>query len=212
MDPHSKATLKLAGSASKAGSKGTARKAARKKKKRAPSTQNAGQSSGSSPPPSPPAVPSFDSRTYPEEKRRSHRSKGVPTKQRAPSKGVPTKQHAPSNRSGSGRDNLKESPTTREPKEKERSKKCCCCGSRSSGGSPCDWFLSLFGLKKQSKVDDFVVFDDSSSMEQSLLWSKHGNQPTAEDYLEFVKEHERGLADHASNLAVPKPPEDKCDY
>ena len=165
MDSHSKAK-KLAGSASKAGSKGTARKAARKKKKRAPSTQNAGQSSGAE---------SFDSRE-------------------------------------SGRDNLKESPITKEPKEKDRSKKCCCCGSRSSGQSPCDWFLSLFGIKKQSKVDDFIVFDGNSSMEQSLLWTKNGNQPTADDYLEFVSEHERGLVDHASNLTVPKPPEDKCDY
>ena len=83
--------------------------------------------------------------------------------------------------------------------------------SRSSGGSKCD-ILSWFGLTKKKKTDDFVVFDDNASMESSLLWTKNGSQPSSDDYLEFVPEHERGLADFHSNIALPTPPEDQIDY
>merc|ERR1719491_1670115 len=122
---------------------------------------------------------------------------------------LPSTQRKQSSKSGSERRG--ENPTTREPKMKGGSRKSRCCCGRSSGDSPCSWFLSLFGLEKRNKVDDFVVFDDSS-MEQSLLWTKDGNQPTAEDYLEFVPEHERGLAEQAKSRSMPKPAEDKCDY
>mmetsp|Transcript_4103 Transcript_4103/g.10426 ORF Transcript_4103/g.10426 Transcript_4103/m.10426 type:complete len:320 (-) Transcript_4103:101-1060(-) len=84
--------------------------------------------------------------------------------------------------------------------------------SRSTGGSKCDSLLSMFGLSKKKKTDDFVVFDDSASMESALLWSKNGSQPTSDDYLEFVPEHERQLADFHSNVALPTPPEDQVDY
>jgi len=84
--------------------------------------------------------------------------------------------------------------------------------SRSTGGSKCDSLLSMFGLSKKKKTDDFVVFDDSASMESALLWSKNGSQPTSDDYLEFVPEHERQLADFHSNVALPTPPEDPVDY
>ncbi|KAL7526371.1 hypothetical protein ACHAXR_001455 [Thalassiosira sp. AJA248-18] len=82
----------------------------------------------------------------------------------------------------------------------------------SAGGSRMDWFLSLFGLAKRKKTDDFVVFDDNASLESSLLWSKDGAQPTSEDYLEFVPEHERGLEDFSSKVSMPTPPEDRVDY
>lgn len=84
--------------------------------------------------------------------------------------------------------------------------------SRSSSQSKCDWLLSLLGLSKRKKTDDMVVFDDSGSMESALLWSKDGSQPTSDDYLEFVPEHERRVANNfASSVALPKPPEDQ-DY
>lgn len=85
--------------------------------------------------------------------------------------------------------------------------------SRSRSDSKWNSFLSWFGLAKRKKTDDFVVFDDNASMESSLLWSKTGGgQPSADDYLEFVPEHERGLADFSSNIALPTPPEDRVDY
>lgn len=56
------------------------------------------------------------------------------------------------------------------------------------------------------------MFDDNASMESALLWSKDGGQPSSDDYLEFVPEHERGLASYASNAVMPLPPEDKTDY
>jgi len=74
------------------------------------------------------------------------------------------------------------------------------------------WFLSLFGLTKRKKTDDFVVFDDGASMESSLLWSKSGGMPTSDDYLEFVPEHERGLSNFHAAAELPTPPEDRCDY
>jgi len=112
-------------------------------------------------------------------------------------------QRTPSSKSRSEPESRRQRPATTGSKEKGGKKKSCCS---------CDWFLSLFGLQKRKKVDDFFVFDDSASMEHSLLWTKNGDQPTADDYLEFIPEHERGLADQASNLALPKPAEDRCDY
>ena len=78
--------------------------------------------------------------------------------------------------------------------------------------SCCDGFLSMFGFAKRKKTDDFVMFDDDASMESALLWSKDGAQATSEDYLEFVPEHERGLADFGSKVSLPMPPEDRVDY
>ena len=85
--------------------------------------------------------------------------------------------------------------------------------SSSSGSSKagcCERCLSFFGLSKRKKTDDFVVFDDNASMESSLLWSK--NEATSDDYLEFVPEHERGLANFATSVGLPRPPEDRVDY
>mmetsp|Transcript_13167 Transcript_13167/g.19862 ORF Transcript_13167/g.19862 Transcript_13167/m.19862 type:complete len:178 (-) Transcript_13167:81-614(-) len=93
---------------------------------------------------------------------------------------------------------------------------CCCCQSRQKSSktkeSPCSWFLSMFGLEKRKKIDDFVVFDDQSALDQSLLWPENGSQPKPDDYLEFAPEHERGLAEQTSNAALPDPPEDRIDY
>jgi hypothetical protein len=83
--------------------------------------------------------------------------------------------------------------------------------SRSTRVSKRNWFLSLLGLAKRKKIDDFVVFDDNASMESSLLWSENRAQPTSDDYLEFVHEHERRLSDF-SHVSLPKPPEDRTDY
>lgn len=82
--------------------------------------------------------------------------------------------------------------------------------SSSSSCCPC---LSWLGLSKKRKTDDFVVFDDDASLESSLLWSKEGTQPSSEDYLEFVPEHERGLADYTSSVTLPEPKfDDRMDY
>lgn len=82
-----------------------------------------------------------------------------------------------------------------------------------SSSSISSWnFLSWCGLTKKKRSDDFVMFDDNASMESALLWSKDGGQPSSDDYLEFVPEHERGLANYASNAVMPLPPEDKTDY
>ena len=83
--------------------------------------------------------------------------------------------------------------------------------SRSTSVSKPNWFLSLFGLTKRKKTDDFVVFDDNASMESSLLWSQDRAQPTPGDYLEFVREHERKISDF-SKVPLQKPPEDNTDY
>ncbi len=66
--------------------------------------------------------------------------------------------------------------------------------------------------KKRKKTDDFVLFDDESSLESALLWSKNGTQPTSEDYLEFMPEHEKGLSNFAQSAKLPKPPADRFDY
>jgi len=107
-----------------------------------------------------------------------------------------------------------EEPATGAPEEGGWGRKSCgrCCGRSSAGDSPCDRFLALFGLQKRKKVDDFVVFDNNASMEQSLLWSKDGGQPDADDYLEFVPEHERDLAERTANQDLPRPEEDTYDY
>lgn len=82
--------------------------------------------------------------------------------------------------------------------------------SSSSSWCPC---LSWLGLSKKRKTDDFVVFDDDASLESSLLWSKEGTQPASEDYLDFVPEHERGLADYTSSVTLPEPKfDDRMDY
>ena len=73
------------------------------------------------------------------------------------------------------------------------------------------WCTCLFP-KKRKKTDDFLLFDDESSLESALLWSKNGSGPTAEDYLEFVPEHETGISNFAYNTKLPKPPVDRFDY
>lgn len=84
--------------------------------------------------------------------------------------------------------------------------------SSSDSSERCCGILSFFGLTKRKKTDDFVMFDDNASMESSLLWSKNGAQATSDDYLEFVPEHERGLANFTSNVALPIPQPDRTDY
>lgn len=84
--------------------------------------------------------------------------------------------------------------------------------SRSGSDSKCSWCPSWLGFSKRKKTDDFVMFDDNASMESSLLWSKNGSQPTSDDYLEFVPEHERGLENFHSKVSLPTPPEDRVDY
>jgi len=84
--------------------------------------------------------------------------------------------------------------------------------SSSSSNGCCDGLLSMLGLSKRKRTDDFVVFDDNASLESSLLWSKDAAQPASDDYLEFVPEHERGLATFTSNVDMPRPPEDRTDY
>ncbi|KAL3804387.1 hypothetical protein HJC23_011315 [Cyclotella cryptica] len=84
--------------------------------------------------------------------------------------------------------------------------------STGSDSSSLKGFMSWLGLSKKKRSEDFVMFDDNASMESSLLWSKDGGQPSADDYLEFVPEHERGLANYTSNVSLPLPPADKTDY
>jgi len=83
---------------------------------------------------------------------------------------------------------------------------------KSKNESKCNWFLSLFGAGKRKKTDDFVVFDENATMEDSLLWSQDGTVPSSDDYLEFVPEHERKLEEFTTSVTLPKPPEDKMDY
>ena len=75
-----------------------------------------------------------------------------------------------------------------------------------------NWFSSWFGFATRKKSEDFVMFDDNASMESALLWSRDGSQPTSEDYLEFVPEHERGLVSYTSSVPLPMPPADRTDY
>lgn len=82
---------------------------------------------------------------------------------------------------------------------------------RSNSDSKCNWLFSLFGLKKEKKIDDFVVFDDNTSMERSLMWSGD-DASMQEDYLEFIPDHERGLTDFAETVPLPAPPKDRTDY
>lgn len=92
-------------------------------------------------------------------------------------------------------------PTTGESKPRGR---CC--------PSPFAWLLAWCGLERRKRVDDFVVFDDDAALERSLLWSQEGGHPPAEEYLKFVPGHERDLTEHAANLVLPKPAEDRYDY
>ncbi len=73
-------------------------------------------------------------------------------------------------------------------------------------------WLSWFGLGNSKQTDDFVMFDDDASMQSALLWSKNGSQPSSEDYLEFLPDHERSLANYTSGVALPAPPADRTDY
>ncbi len=89
--------------------------------------------------------------------------------------------------------------------------------AKKSKGDPtcCGRLLSLFALKKQKRAHDLVVFDDDdASIERSLLWSRsHEGGSRPEDYMGFVSEHERGLAERASDVAaLLAPPRDRFDY
>lgn len=81
-----------------------------------------------------------------------------------------------------------------------------------SQSSQSEGWLSWFGLGKSKRTDDFVMFDDNTSMQSALLWSKNGSQPSSEDYLEFLPDHERLLANYTSGVALPAPPVDRTDY
>ena len=94
-------------------------------------------------------------------------------------------------------------------------------GGRPRGGRccPCDRLLAWCGFTPHNKTDDFVTFDDDSSTTQPLLWSLlwseggGGERPMrADDYLEFVPEHERDLVESALNRSLPRPAEVRCDY
>mmetsp|Transcript_41079 Transcript_41079/g.87513 ORF Transcript_41079/g.87513 Transcript_41079/m.87513 type:complete len:138 (+) Transcript_41079:113-526(+) len=117
-------------------------------------------------------------------------------------KRAPDTQNAGQSSAGSGGEEISKGSA-----ESKRNTSCCCCRQ-----SPCDRFLSMFGFGRRKRTDDMVVFDENASMESSLLWSKDGTEPTSEDYLEFVPEHEQKLADFATKVALPKPPEDRTDY
>mmetsp|Transcript_31575 Transcript_31575/g.65411 ORF Transcript_31575/g.65411 Transcript_31575/m.65411 type:complete len:317 (+) Transcript_31575:234-1184(+) len=73
-------------------------------------------------------------------------------------------------------------------------------------------WLSWFGLGNSKRTDDFVMFDDDTSLRSALLWSKNGSQPSSEDYLEFLPDHEISLANYTSGVALPAPPADRTDY
>lgn len=91
--------------------------------------------------------------------------------------------------------------------------KCSSARSISTGSSSSSWnILSWVGLAKKKRTEDFVMFDDNASMESALLWSRDGGQPSSDDYLQFVPEHERTLSNYTSSVALPLPPEDKIDY
>ena len=63
-------------------------------------------------------------------------------------------------------------------------------------------------------MDDFVAFSDASdSLESSLLWSTEVGRPAAEDYLEFIPEHERRLAGDYTSVKLSVPPRvENADY
>jgi len=96
-------------------------------------------------------------------------------------------------------------PPQKEVEGRRRPKGRCC-------SLTCERILGWFGLERRRRVDDLVILDDNSGLERSLLWSEGGDRPQADDYLEFVPEHERGLMETASNASMPKPPEDRYDY
>ena len=84
---------------------------------------------------------------------------------------------------------------------------------RSSGNKKSNnWFLSLFGIAKRKKVDDMIMFHDNTSMEAPLLWSSNQRtEPSADDYLNFIPQHERSIANY-SHVELPLPPVDRTDY
>jgi hypothetical protein len=84
---------------------------------------------------------------------------------------------------------------------------------RSSGNKKSNnWFLSLFGIAKRKKVDDMIMFHDDTSMEAPLLWSSNQRtEPSADDYLNFIPQHERSIANY-SHVELPLPPVDRTDY
>mmetsp|Transcript_21682 Transcript_21682/g.35249 ORF Transcript_21682/g.35249 Transcript_21682/m.35249 type:complete len:152 (+) Transcript_21682:108-563(+) len=94
-----------------------------------------------------------------------------------------------------------------------QSSTCCCCCSRKPNESLCTKLMSMLGFGgKRKRTDDLIMFGENASMESSLLWSEDGTQPTSDDYLEFVPEHERSLSEFATKVALPKPQEDRTDY
>ena len=83
-------------------------------------------------------------------------------------------------------------------------------GSKKSSSN--NWFLSLFGLTKRKKVDDMIMFHDNPSMEAPLLWSTNQRtEPSVDDYLNFIPQHERSIANY-SHVELPLPPVDRTDY
>jgi hypothetical protein len=83
-------------------------------------------------------------------------------------------------------------------------------GSKKSSSN--NWFLSLFGLTKRKKVDDMIMFHDNPPMEAPLLWSTNQRtEPSVDDYLNFIPQHERSIANY-SHVELPLPPVDRTDY
>lgn len=75
-----------------------------------------------------------------------------------------------------------------------------------------NWFLSLFGRTKRKKVDDMIMFHDNTSIEAPLLWSSdQRTEPSADDYLNFIPQHEKRIANY-SHVELPLPPADRTDY
>jgi hypothetical protein len=83
---------------------------------------------------------------------------------------------------------------------------------RNKKSSTNNWFLSLFGLTKRKKVDDMIMFHDNPSMEAPLLWSTDPRtEPSVDDYLNFIPQHEHSIANY-SHVELPLPPVDRTDY
>ena len=194
MDPlASKAHRKFAASTSKASSKGSSRKARNKTKRKGGKTQNAGQPTGP----------------------RSGVSKSKERSQRSKSKRISEEeevevQSRSSASAGSAEEvEVRSSARSRSGRSRNSKESGSCCAWHVSVRK---WFVSWCGCEKKKKTDDLVVFDDNASLESALLWSKDGGQPTSDDYLEFVPEHERGLSNFGSKVSLPVPPEDRVDY
>lgn len=97
--------------------------------------------------------------------------------------------------------NLRPSPPRGSPARRrtERASRCRCP------------FWPFFGGSR-AKADDFVSLDEAAggSLGSPLLWSETGAPPGAEDFLDFVPEHERGLAEYPSGTDLLRP--DTIDY